>query len=96
MSQMNTELNLQIPDSLFSSLRTKAKAQGVSLETLCVSLLGKSDPSENYLIDPTLYPSLSNGDIRGEIQKVIQSQLPKEEIKKRVRQLETRLIRCIR
>jgi hypothetical protein len=93
---MNKELNLQIPDSLFSTLEVKAKDQGVSLEALCIFLLGKSDLANNHLVEPGLYPSLANGDIRNEMQKVMQSQLSREEIKKRVRHLETQIVRCIR
>ena len=89
---MNKDLKLQIPDSLFSSLTRKANLRGVSLETLCVSLLGE----EQTLIEPSLYNSLGNGEIRTEIQKLVQSKLPKEEVNKRVRKLETQILRFIR
>lgn len=89
---MNKDLKLQIPDSLFSSLTQKANLRGVSLEALCVSLLGE----EQILIEPSLYNSLGNGEIRTEIQKLVQSKLPKEEVNKRVRKLETQILRFIR
>jgi hypothetical protein len=89
---MNKDLKLQIPDSLFSSLAQKANQRGVSLETLCVSLLGE----EQILIEPSLYNSLGNGEIRIEMQKLMQSKLPKEEVNKRVRKLETQILRLIR
>jgi hypothetical protein len=89
---MNKDLKLQIPDSLFSSLTQKANQQGVSLEALCLSLLEE----EQILIEPSLYNSLGNGEIRAEMQKLIQSKLPKEEVKKRVRKLEAQTLRFIR
>lgn len=91
---MNKELNLQIPDSLYSTLDLKAKGQGVSLEALCLLLLeGKSVES---LVDPGIYTSLSTGQLRSEIVKVLNSDLPKEETQKRVRQLESQILRCFR
>jgi len=89
---MNKELKLQIPDSLFSSLSQKANQRGVSLEALCVSLLGE----EQILIEPSLYKSLANGEIRTEMQKLMQSKLPKEEVNNRVRKLENQILRFIR
>jgi hypothetical protein len=89
---MNKDLKLQIPDSLFSSLSQKANQRGVSLEALCISLLGE----EQILIEPSLYNSLGNGEIRIEMQKLMQSKLPKEEVNKRVRKLETQILRLIR
>ena len=89
---MNKDLKLQIPDSLFSSLTQKANQQGVSLETLCLSLLEE----EQILIEPSLYKSLGNGEIRAEMQKLIQSKLPKEEVEKRIRRLEAQTLRFIR
>lgn len=91
MSQMNKELKLQIPDSLHSTLAKKAENQGVSIETLCLSML-----QAELLVEPSLYGSLPNGQIRLEIKRVIESDLPPEEVRKRVRQLETQITRCIR
>jgi|LakMenE01Jun11ns_1017448.scaffolds.fasta_scaffold9772789_2 hypothetical protein len=93
MSELtDKEVNLQIPDSLFLSLTRKAKQQGVSIEALCVSLL----EGEQVFVEPSLYPSMGNGDLRTEIQKLMQSSLPKDEVNKRVRKLEAQLLRLIR
>ena len=89
---MNKELNLQIPDSLFNSLERRAEGRGVSLEALCLSLL----ESGEKLVEPTLYPSMANGELRMEINRVLNSSLPREEIKKRVRTLETQITRFIK
>lgn len=91
---MNKELNLQIPDSLYSNLEIKAKGQGVSLEALCLLLL--QGESVDGLVDPGIYASLSTGQIRTEIVKVLNSSLPKAETQKRVRQLESQILKCIR
>lgn len=89
---MNKEIKLQIPDSLYLSLDSKAKRQGVSLEALCLSLLD----NPIGLVEPTLYSSLSNKELREEVQKLLQSDLPKEEVKKRVRNLENYILRFIK
>lgn len=89
---MTKEINLQVPDSLFNSLEEKANRQGVSIEALCLSLLG----DQGVLIEPVLYSSMSNGELRDEIKKVLQSDLPKEEVRKRVRTLEVQITRFIK
>lgn len=89
---MNKELNLHIPDSLFCSLSNKAEQQGVSIEALCVSLLG----GEQTFVEPSLYMSLGNGEIRAEIQRLLQSKLPTEEVNRRVKKLENQVLRLIR
>lgn len=92
---MTKELNLQIPDSLFTSLERRAKVQSVSLEALCISLLGGSE-LEGNLVDPSLYPHMAHGQLRSEMQKVLQSGLSQEEVKKRVHNLKMQITRCIR
>lgn len=89
---MTKELKLHIPDSLMSSLQERAKGQGVSIEALCLSLL-EEQPD---LKDPALYISMANSELRQEIQRVLQSNLPKAEVKKRVRTLESQITRFIR
>lgn len=89
---MSKEIKLQVPDSLFSLLNDKARGQGVSIETLCLSLLQPEEP----LIDPVLYMSMSNGQLRAEINKVLHSGLPESEVRKRVRTLETQITRFIK
>jgi hypothetical protein len=89
---MSKELNLQIPDSLFNSLEMRAKGQGVSIEALCLSLLDGG----GKLVEPILYSSMANGELRAEIGRVLGSSLPKEEIRKRVRTLETQITRFIK
>lgn len=89
---MSKEINLQISDSLFNSLENRARGRGVSLEALCLSLLEEASD----LIEPTLYQSMANYELRNEIQKVLRSELPKEEVRTRVRNLETQITRFIR
>lgn len=90
----NREIKLHISDSLFTSLNERARRQGVSIEALCLSLLGGEGTCE--LVNPALYISLANGELRQEIQKVLQSSLPDVEIRKRVRTLENQITRFIR
>lgn len=89
---MGKDIRLQVPDSLFNSLETRAKGQGVSIEALCLSLLS----DEGKLVEPVLYSSMANSDLRSEINKVLKSGLPGEEVRKRVRNLETQITRFIR
>jgi hypothetical protein len=93
---MTKELKLHLPDSLFNSLQTRAKEQSVSLEALCLSLIQDKESINLGLVEPSLYFYLANGDLRKEIQKVLESHLPEEEKKKRVKGLKNQLSRCIR
>lgn len=89
---MYRDLNLRLPDSLLLHLERQAKEQGVSLETLCISRLsGEND--EGSLIDPNYYQSVTLDVLRKEIRKVIESDLPKEEARKRVNALEFQVSR---
>ena len=88
------EIKLQVSDSLLASLENRAKRQGVSIEALCLSLLWDNEGCE--LVNPALYISMANGELRQEIQKVLQSDLPEVEIRRRVRNLETQITRFIR
>ena len=90
-SQMYRDLNLRIPDSLFYHLERQAEEQGVSLETLCFSLL--SGDKQESLVDPNYYQSMTLDVLRKEIRKVVESDLPKEEVKKRVNALEFQISR---
>jgi hypothetical protein len=89
---MFRDLNLRIPDSLFLLLEKQAKDQGVSLETLCVLLLS-GENKEDSLVDPAFYPSLTLGVLRTEIRKVIESNLPKDEVRKRITGIELQISR---
>jgi hypothetical protein len=84
---MTRELNLNVPDSLLFSLERKALEQGVSLEALCLFLLSGTKQGE-ALVDPDYYSSLSHSEMRLEVRKVIESELPREEARRRVNQLE--------
>jgi hypothetical protein len=86
-NQMYRDLNLRIPGSLLILLEQQAIEQGVSFEALCLSLLSGQKP-EGTLIDPAYYSSLSHTEMRQEVRKVIESGLPKEEVRRRVNQLE--------
>ena len=86
---MSKEVNLQIPDSLYSSLELRARGQGVSIEALCLSLLS----DEGELVEPVLYSSMANSELKFEINRVLKSNLPREEIRKRVKTLENQITR---
>lgn len=89
---MYRDLNLRIPDSLLFQLERQAEEQGVSLETLCLSLLS-GENNEGGLIEPNYYQSLNLDVLRKEIRKVIESGLSKEETRKRVNALEFEISR---
>jgi hypothetical protein len=89
---MFRDLNLRVPDSLFLHLEKQAQDQGVSLETLCVLLLS-GENKEDSLVDPSFYPSLTLGVLRTEIRKVIESNLPKDEVRKRITGIELQISR---
>jgi hypothetical protein len=89
---MYRDLNLKIPDSLFFQLERKAEEQGVSLEAFCFSLLSEENNGGD-LVDPTYYQSLNLDVLRKEVRKVIESDLPKEEVRKRVNALEFQISR---
>lgn len=89
---MYRDLNLRIPDSLFFQLERKAEEQGVSLETLCTSLLS-GENNEGGLVDPNYYQSMTLDILRKEIRKVVESDLNKEEVRKRVNALEFQISR---
>jgi hypothetical protein len=89
---MYRDLNLRIPDSLLFQLERQAEEQGVSLEALCISRLS----GENYegdLVDPNFYQSLNLDVLRKEIRRVIESDLPQTEVRKRVNALEFQISR---
>ena len=89
---MYRDLKLRLPDSLLLQLERQAEQQGVSLETLCTSLLsGEND--EGSLVDPNYYQSINLDVLRKEIRKVIESNLSREEVKKRVTALEFQISR---
>jgi len=89
---MYRDLTIRIPDSLFFLLEAEAEEQGVSLEALCTSLLS-GENNGGDLVDPNYYQSLNLDVMRKEIRKVIESNLPKEEVRKRVNALEFQISR---
>ena len=93
--KLNKELTLLIPDSLLLQLELRAREQGVSTETLCLSLLS-SVKQEEDLVDPLYYQSLSHSSMRLEVNKVIQSPLSPEEVRKRLNRLEFEISRRYR
>jgi hypothetical protein len=88
---MDRELTLRISDSLFEKLKREAKELDVSLDYHCFSLL--SGDHRNTLLDPSHYQSLNLDVLRKEIRKVIESDLSKEEVRKRVNALEFQISR---
>jgi hypothetical protein len=89
---MYRDLNLRIPEALFFQLEKQAEGQGVSLEAFCFSLLS-GEKQEASLVDPGYYQSLNLDVLRREIRKVIESDLAKEEVRKRVNALEFQISR---
>jgi hypothetical protein len=89
---MYRDLNLRLPETLFFHLERQAEEQGVSLETLCFSLLS-GQKQEDSLVDPTYYQSMTLDVLRKEIRKVVESDLSKEEVRKRVNALEFQISR---
>ena len=89
---MYRDLNLQIPEALHSHLEKQAKEQGVSFDALCFSLLS-GEKQEQSLVDPVFYASMTLEVLRAEIRKVIESDLPKEEVRKRVNSIEFHISR---
>ena len=89
---MYRDLNIRLPETLFFHLEMQAEEQGVSLETLCFSLLS-GQKQEDSLVDPTYYQSLTLDILRKEVRKVIESDLAKEEVRKRVNALEFQISR---
>jgi hypothetical protein len=89
---MNTELKLQVPDSLLFSLERQAREHGLTLEELCLSRLSGDEP-EGTLVDPQYYQSLNLELLRSELRKVIESDLPKEEVRKRINGIEFQISR---
>jgi hypothetical protein len=88
---MYRDLNLRIPEALFFHLERQAEEQGVSLEAFCFSLL--SGEKQESLADPNYYQSMTLGDLRKEIRKVVESDLTKEEVRKRVNTIEFQISR---
>jgi hypothetical protein len=89
---MYRDLNLRIPETLFFHLERQAEEQGVSLEAFCFSLLS-GEKQEVSLVDPTYYQSMTLDILRKEIRKVVESDLTKEEVRKRVNALEFQISR---
>ena len=89
---MYRDLNLRLPATLFFHLERQAEEQGISLENLCFSLLS-GQKQESALVDPTYYQSMTLDVLRKEIRKVIESDLSKDEVKKRVNALEFQISR---
>ena len=90
--KMHRDLNLRLPETLFFHLERQAEEQGVSLEELCFSLLS-GQKQDSSLIEPSFYPSLQLDVLRKEIRKVIESNLPAEEVRRRVNAIEFQVSR---
>lgn len=88
---MYRDLNLRIPETLFFHLERQAEEQGVSLEAFCFSLL--SGEKQESLVDPNYYQSMTLDTLRKEIRKVVESDLSKEEVRKRVNGIEFEISR---
>jgi hypothetical protein len=89
---MDKEINLGVPSSLYYFLLREADEQGVSLEALCLSLLS-GEQEEATLVEPTFYSSLNLAAVRSEVRKVVESDLPEGEVKKRIVALEAQMTR---
>jgi hypothetical protein len=84
---MYKELTLLLPGSLLKKLELQAEEQGISLDLLCLRLLSEQNQEET-LTDPYFYGSLSYHQVKEEIRNVMESDLPREEAKRRVKNLE--------
>ena len=84
---MYEELNLLLPGSLLQKLELQAAEQSISLDLLCLRLLSGQDREET-LVDPDFYGSLTYNQVKTEIRNVMESALPMDEAKRRVRNLE--------
>jgi|LakMenEpi03Aug12_release.lakeMendotaPanAssembly.Ray.scaffolds.fasta_scaffold1719408_1 hypothetical protein len=89
---MYRDLNLRLPETLFFHLERQAEEQGVSFDSLCFSLLS-GQKQESFLVDPSYYESMTLDILRKQIRKVVESDLPKEEVRKRVNALEFQISR---
>jgi hypothetical protein len=89
---MIRDLNLRLPETLFFHLEKQAEEQGISLEELCFSLLS-GQKQDSSLIDPTYYPSVQLDLLRKEVRRVMESNLPIEEVRKRVNAIEFNISR---
>jgi hypothetical protein len=89
---MHRDLNLRLPETLFFHLERQAEEQGISLEDLCFSLLS-GQKQDSALVEPNFYPSLQLDVLRKEIRKVIESDLPAGEVRKRVNAIEFQISR---
>lgn len=89
---MIRDLNLRLPETLFFHLEKQAEEQGISLEELCFSLLS-GQKQDSSLIDPSYYPSVQLDLLRKEVRKVMESNLPIEEVRKRVNAIEFNISR---
>jgi hypothetical protein len=90
--KMHRDLKLQIPETLFFHLERQAEEQNVSFEELCFSLLSGENENRS-LVEPTFYSSLQLDVLRKEVRKVIESDLPAEEVRKRVNAIEFQISR---
>ena len=89
---MERELNLRISETLFLHLEQQALERGVSLDTLCSTLLS-GQKQEESLTDPGYYQSLHLDTLRQEVRRVIESALPAQEVRKRVNAIEFEISR---
>jgi hypothetical protein len=90
--KMHRDLNLRLPETLFFHLEKQAEEQGISLDDLCFSLLS-GQKQDGTLVEPIFYPSLQLDVLRKEVRKVIESDLPVEEVRKRVNAIEFHISR---
>lgn len=84
---MYEELNLLLPGSLLQKLELQAAERGISLDLLCLRLLSEQNQEEK-LTNPEFYGSLTYNQTKAEIRNVMESDLPLNEAKRRVKNLE--------
>lgn len=70
-----------------------ADKRGVSLEALCLSLLAQEYGKQEGLIEPNFYQSLDLAELRSQVKKVIESDLPPDETRRRINRLEIEISR---
>ena len=97
-------LLLNVSDSLHSTLKQRAAAEGVSLNSLCSRLLEESDEREpvtqiesaNELFEPMLYISLPLNILREELQRVANAKLDNREKSSRMMKLNSEMAKRYR
>jgi hypothetical protein len=97
-------LLVNVEDSLHSKLKQRAAFEGVSLNTLCASLLEESDEREpethvetnSDLFEPMLYSTLPLNLLRDELQKVAITKMESNDKRSRMMKINSEMAKRYR